>query len=246
MTAIILGTLGGTVSLLSTSIGALGSAFMPQNATGPRWKLSIDFALGLMVSAAAFSLIGPALIDARNVGKPLAMILLMAALGVAFVLLLKAGVENVAARNKISSSHLVLATVLMLHNFPEGLATGAAVAGLGWTGALPILGGIAVQNVPEGALMVICLRSFGWSNRWALVGGIGSGLVEMLGGTFAGALLDSVQGALPYLLSFTGGVMISSVAVELFEDSAHAKGRIWSRQFAVGLLALPLLQFIGF
>lgn len=238
MSALLAASLGGLVSFLSTSAGAVGGQLASRaTRSSSRWSFSVDFALGIMVSASAFSLIGPAAMGAAS----LATVTLAIAAGMAFVFLLK-GRAHSGHSGKAGANPLLLASVLMLHNFPEGLASGAALAGLGWSGSLPILGGISLQNIPEGALMVMCLRALGWKPSYALLGGVGSGLVEMAGGVLAGVLLHSLEGILPALLAFAGGAMVTSVLLELHESGKAAAGRVFSTQFAGGFLLLPALQ----
>lgn len=240
-----LALLGGFISFLATSLGAL--LFIAPKGEGKtnRWNFSIDFALGLMVSASAFTLIGPAAFQSVTTGLSSFNILLSTLSGLAFVYLLKFQVVHLEATRKYNTSHLILASVLMLHNFPEGLASGSALAGLEWKAALPILGGIAMQNVPEGALMVLCLESMGWRRRWAVVGGLASGLVELFGGGIAGVLLHFVQGILPMLLSFAGGSMLASVFIEMKDSHVPVRERVWSFQFVLGLASMPIIQFIS-
>lgn len=245
MSVLLLATIGGMISFASTSVGAIFSYFSEKLANSSRWSLSIDFALGIMVSASAFTLIGPAALEAKSSIQTFSAIILAALLGMAFILLMKSQIDQLQLFSRLKSSHIVLASVLMLHNFPEGLASGSALAGLGFENAWPILAGISFQNIPEGALMVLCLRALGFSRNHSFFGGIGSGLVELAGGILAGVLLQFIQGILPLLLSFAGGSMIASVLVEIWSSDTPAKQRIWSRSFAIGFFALPLIQFLS-
>ena len=72
----------------------------------------------------------------------------------------------------------MLVVALVIHNFPEGFATGTAYSGgvtvFGSTVAL----GIALQNIPEGFLVSVPLRSQGYSARRSFVAGVLSGAVE--------------------------------------------------------------------
>jgi ZIP family zinc transporter len=245
MTPLVAAGLGGLVSFASTSLGALGGHLARGRAGSIRFSLSIDFALGLMVSASAFSLIGPAALSARAGADALSAWLVPLAVlaGAGFVALLRGRIQALdASPVGARSRQLLLASALMLHNFPEGLASGAALAGMGLGASLPILGGISLQNVPEGALMVMCLRAMGWSGPLALLGGLASGGVELLGGALAGILLGSLHGILPALLAFAGGAMVASVLLELSEGEQVMSRRVLSAQFAAGFLPLPLLQ----
>lgn len=246
MSVLALATIGGLISFLATSAGALLSLFSHRKSKETRWNLSVDFALGLMVSASAFSLIGPAAFGAKTSGHSVGSIFLIAFLGAAFIYVVKSQIEVLKTDSALKTSHVILASVLMLHNFPEGLASGSALAGLDLQAALPILGGISIQNIPEGLLMVLCLLTFGWSKRAAILGGVGSGVVELGGGVLAGLLMESVNGILPALLSFAGGSMMASVMIEIFEGERPVAQTLKSRQFALGILSIPLLQFVIF
>lgn len=248
MSVLMLATIGGFVSFASTSLGAVLSLFSSYFARTPstsnRWNFSIDFALGLMVSASAFTLIGPAAFDAQAKGLSVLAILSTAVLGMIFVVFMKRQIERFKTSAEFNTNHLLLASVLMLHNFPEGLASGSALAGLSFKAALPILSGISIQNIPEGLLMVVCLKAMHWSKRNAFLGGIGSGVVELFGGVLAGILLGLVTGILPFLLAFAGGSMMASVLVEIFEREQPTLHVIKSTQFILGLIALPVLQWL--
>lgn len=248
MSVLMLATIGGLVSFASTSMGAVLSlfsdSFSKKSDSSNRWNFSIDFALGLMVSASAFTLIGPAAFDARAKGLSVIAILSTAVLGMLFVTFMKQQIDRFKTSTDINTNHLLLASVLMLHNFPEGLASGSALAGLSLKSALPILSGISIQNIPEGFLMVMCLKAMAWSKRNSFLGGIGSGIVELAGGVLAGVLLGLVSGILPFLLAFAGGSMMASVLVEIFEREQPTLHVMKSTQFILGLIALPVLQWL--
>ncbi len=245
MSVLVLATIGGLISFVATAAGSVLSLFTSRWSQSTRFSLSIDFALGLMVSASAFSLIGPAALNAPSSGLSMMSVAGAALIGGLFVWVLKYGIHRLQAMPPVKISHLLLATTLMVHNFPEGLASGAALGGLGWNASLPILGGIALQNIPEGALMVICLRAMGAPLAWAFWGGVSSGVVELGGGILAGLLLQMVNNALPLLLSAAGGAMIVSVLLELLEGEVRFSRRVISVQFAAGLACLPLIQALS-
>ena len=74
-----------------------------------------------------------------------------------------------------------------IHNFPEGIAVGVAIAGalaadFNIAGAMALSLGIAIQNVPEGAIISMPLRAEG-NGSWRAFGiGALSGIVEPVGG----------------------------------------------------------------
>lgn len=250
MTSVLwLGIFGGIISFASTSLGALISLTKWNSGPFAKLKFSIDFALGLMLSAVAFSLVAPAAENSLNNPKLFVLSLLGFAFGGILIYGLKLFIErrqtdkSDPTKLQISSSQLVLALALIVHNFPEGLASGASLAALDLKAAIPILTSISIQNVPEGLLMVLCLKGMGWSMRKSFVGGIFSGVVELIGGVVAGLLLSQVNQALPVILMMAGGAMFTSVVIEL-KEHGNFLARIKDPQFAMGALSLPLLMFI--
>ncbi|HET9241612.1 MAG TPA: hypothetical protein VFO10_30375 [Oligoflexus sp.] len=245
MTPFMLATVGGLISFGSTAFGsALAMLRLPGQRFEP-WRLPIDFALGLMISAVAFSLVGPAAVAAFGDWQRFAPIGFGLYAGVLMIVALHRLMHRFEGA-KGQQGQLLLAFVLMVHNFPEGLASGAALVGLDSVQARTVLSSIALQNIPEGLLMVACLRALGVGPVWAFAGGIGSGVIELFGGMGAGVLLNGSETLLPFLLATAGGAMLTSVIMEL-KEGASAKNRIWSSRFAMGLMTIPLLNgAIGF
>jgi ZIP family zinc transporter len=240
MTPFMLATLGGLISFGSTSFGStLAMLRFPGQRFAP-WRLPIDFALGLMISAVAFSLVGPAALEALGDWQQFAPIAFGFYAGILLIMALHRLMNRFqAARGQ--QGQLLLAIVLMVHNFPEGLASGAALVGLDSVQARTVLSSIALQNIPEGLLMVACLRSLGVAPIWSFAGGIGSGVIELMGGMGAGLLLNGSTAVLPFLLATAGGAMLTSVIMEL-KEGVSAKKRIWSSRFALGFMTIPLLN----
>lgn len=243
MGTLTLAALGGLISFLSTSIGAVLSQHKWKANKFSRFKPSIDFALGLMISAVAFSLIVPAAEQTyRNPGL-FGVTFSGFALGGLAILALKFVIDRSGSETHVPSSKLVLALALIIHNFPEGMASGAALAGLDLKAAVPLLSSISLQNIPEGLLMVVALKAMGWSNRRALLGGLFSGLVEWGGALIAGFALNWTAGSLPFILMLAGGAMLISVGVELRERGATFRTLI-KPEFALGLTLVPLLNLV--
>ncbi|WP_141733394.1 ZIP family metal transporter [Oligoflexus tunisiensis] len=240
MTPFMLATLGGLISFGSTSFGSALAMLRLPGKRFESWRLPIDFALGLMISAVAFSLVGPAAVEAFGDWQRFAPIALGFYAGVLMIAVLHRLMHRFEAA-KGQQGQLLLALVLMVHNFPEGLASGAALVGLDVVQARTVLSSIALQNIPEGLLMVACLRALGVSPLWSLAGGIGSGVIELFGGMGAGVLLHGSAALLPFLLATAGGAMLTSVVMEIRENAARHK-RIWNSRFAMGLITIPVLN----
>lgn len=240
----LLATLGGSISFLSTSFGALLSLRSWKTLPFTKFKFSVDFALGVMLSVVAFSLVGPTTLS--SLSRPNLLLTYMSGfmLGGLLIYAIKAFVERKQVdqdRTHPSSSQLLLALALIIHNFPEGLASGASLAGFSFQSAAPILGPIALQNIPEGLLMVLCLKSMGWSQEKAFLGGIASGVVELIGGVLAGFAMGWTSEALPVILMMAGGAMFVSVVIEISEKG-NVLRQLLKPEFAVGLLLIPVLN----
>lgn len=243
MSVLELAAIGGLVSFATTAVGSLLYLTTYRLKKFTNIKFSIDFALGLMLSAVAFSLVGPVATQSLNKPQLLMTNLFGFALGGIAIYGLKLFIDsrNKSANNKTESGQLVLALALLVHNFPEGLASGAAMAGLDFSAALPILSSISLQNLPEGLLMVLALKAMGWKDRHALLGGVASGAVELIGGVLSGFALKASSQALPFLLMLAGGAMFTSVMIELMQKK-NVKSVFFKPEFAVGLLTIPLLN----
>lgn len=229
-----LAVIGGIISLLSTSLGSFSFLFFQRQTSMSKVRWSIDFALGIMLSASAFSLIGPELLNSLHDGHKMTIVLGALTAGMMFVSL----TQKVT---KISSSRLLLVWTLLLHNFPEGMGAGASLAGLPGMQAVPIQVAIAVQNIAEGFLMVLCLQTMGVRTSLAILGGVASGVVELSGAVVAGYSLSSNENLLPLFLAAAGGAMVMSVLMEFKE--AFDKGRaIAKAQLLVGLGSVPVLN----
>ena len=146
------------------------------------------------------------------------------------------------------SSMLVLAVTL--HNLPEGMAVGVALAGMiSGTSVITVAGafalaiGIAIQNFPEGAIISMPLVSAGMSRKRAFMSGFLSGVVEPVGAILTILLTSLVTPILPYILSFAAGAMIYVVIEELIPESqAEPHSNIGTIGAALGFALMMLLD----
>jgi zinc transporter, ZIP family len=255
-TAVLLGTIGGVIAAVATVAGAVPSLFKSRKGFSLATHMSLDFALGMMLAAAAFSLIAPAGQEALERGSSsLLFVLLAIAFGASFIKILgdlSQKIESLKGHfssSKKTSGAWLFIVAMMLHNLPEGLASGAALAGLDLTQAIPILGAIALQNIPEGLTTAVAFQALGASRRGAFLGAVASALVELLGGTLGGLLLTLVNEILPFLLAFAGGAMIFVAGKEAIErwtaTAASAARAKVTRDLGLGMgFMLVLAQVI--
>ena len=146
----------------------------------------------------------------------------------------------------------MLALAVTIHNFPEGMAVGVAIAGalsggvdMTFAGALALSLGIAIQNVPEGAIISMPLRAAG-NSRWKAVGvGALSGIVEPIGGALVILVAALVTPMMPYLLAFAAGAMLYVVVEELVPEASQGEhSNIATVGFAIGFALMMVLDVV--
>jgi ZIP family zinc transporter len=234
----------GLGTLLLTAAGAALVA-ADRLGRGALFDAMLGFAAGVMLAAAYWSLLEPAIAAAAARGEtpwlPATVGLLAGAvfLGLADRLLphLHPTLPITAAEGLPTrwSATTLLILAITLHNVPEGLAIGvafgaaaaapASMPGMPSFGAAVALAlGIALQNVPEGAAVALPLRATGASRWRSFLAGTASAAVEPLAAVAGAGATGLVDAALPYALAFAAGAMIYVVLEELI-PSAHQGGR---------------------
>ncbi len=249
--------LGLMIPFIGTTAGA-GCVFFLKNAIRPSvQKALLGFASGVMVAASVWSLLIPAMDMSGGMGRlafvPAAVGFL---LGIGFLLALDRLIPHLhldceepegPKKNLRKSTMLVLAVTL--HNIPEGMAVGVALAGIlsesgqiTLAGALALSLGIAIQNFPEGAIISLPLKEAAGRGK-AFLYGLLSGVVEPMGGALMLLLSGFLGPALPYLLAFAAGAMVYVVVEELIPESAQGDhSNIGTIGFAVGFVCMMILD----
>ena len=116
-------------------------------------------------------------------------------------------------------------------------------SGIGYTAAIALAIGIAIQNFPEGAIISMPLKSEGESKGKACWLGILSGAVEPVAAAITIAAADIIVPALPYLLSFAAGAMMYVVIEELIPEMSQGKhSNIGTILFAFGFTVMMMLD----
>ena len=245
-----------TALLIPFAGTALGSAFvffMTKEIPNRMQKALLGFASGVMVAASVWSLLIPSIeMGSGNVWP--AVLGLLA--GFAFLLLIDYVTPHIHATGEAEGpqSHLSrttkLALAVTIHNFPEGMAVGVAIAGaitsgFSMAGALALSLGIALQNVPEGAIISMPLRAAG-NSRWkAFAVGSLSGIVEPVGGALVLLLASAVTPLMPYLLAFAAGAMLYVVIEELIPETAQGHhSNLGTLGFALGFALMMVLDVL--
>lgn len=247
--------LGIIIPFLGTTIGALFVFFLRNKINNKMEKILLGFAGGVMMAASVWSLIIPAIAQSADLDLfSFIPALVGIMLGVLFLILVDKMAfkikqsESVKVKQNHKSSMLMFAVTL--HNIPEGMAVGVALAGAYFGNAgisiasgLALSIGIAVQNIPEGAIISMPLLGQGFSKKKAFGFGVLSGIVEPIFAVLTLLLVNLVTPILPYLLSFAAGAMIYVVVEELIPQSQGEEGsKIATVSFILGFLIMMVLD----
>ena len=243
------------IPFLGTALGSAFVFFMKREMPALLQKVLLGFASGVMVAASVWSLIIPAIEMGEGAAAVVPPVIGLLA-GFAFLLLidyvtphLHATGEAEGPRSRLSRT-TKLALAVTIHNFPEGMAVGVAIAGaltadFNMAGALALSLGIAIQNVPEGAIISMPLRAEGNSRRRAFGIGTLSGIVEPIGGALVLLLSTAVLGIMPYMLAFAAGAMLYVVVEELIPEYSQGKhSNIGTVGFALGFALMMILDVL--
>ena len=251
-------------SILIPFVGTiLGSAliFLIKQINNKVLRAFSGFAAGVMVAASIFSLIIPSLeIVGEDMGKlSFVPVVVGLALGFAFLMLLDKVIphqhtnsdETEGPKVNLKKSTMTSLAVA-LHNLPEGIAVGVVLASsqventtVTITMAIALALGIAIQNFPEGAIVSLSMNASGVNKKKAFGLGVLSGVVEPLGAILTVLLVDLLNPALPYLLSFAAGAMLYVVVEELVPEMSKGEhSHFGTIMFGIGFALMLVLEVI--
>ena len=224
---------GLLLPFFGTALGAAG-VFCVRAGTQARLSAFLNaVAAGVMVAASIFSLLLPAFAEAETRGMP-AYVPVTGGFfaGVALLGLWDRVSLRLGHTGGVGHSTRMLVLSVCLHNVPEGMAVGAAYAGLlsGSTtvtalSAFALSLGIALQNLPEGAIISMPLGAQGMGRGRAFFCGVLSGVSEPVAGALTILLARFAVPALPWLLSFAAGAMAYVVGFELIPQALQERPR---------------------
>ncbi len=252
--------IGLLLPFAGTTLGAACVFLMKKSIPALLQKTLTGFAAGVMVAAAVWSLLIPSV---EMTGKQGIASIIPAVIGfmagILFLLFLDCIVPHQhidSSQSEGPKSHLSktakLVFAVTIHNLPEGMAVGVALASamdhnsyLPMAGAIALSVGIAIQNFPEGAIVAMPLRSAGNSRRKSFAIGTLSGVVEPIGAIATILLASVVLPILPYLLSFAAGAMFYVVVEELIPETQEGRhSNMGTIGFAVGFLLMMVLDVL--
>ncbi len=211
------------------------------------------FAAGVMVAASVWSLLIPAIEESDELGSfafiPSVLGFLSGIISLLFVDLYFPLEQFFNSQGGYTKNTAMMVIAVTAHNLPEGIAVGAAFAGvlsgnadITFAAALSLSIGIGIQNLPEGAIISMPLYASGVKRTKAFSVGALSGIVEPIGALLA-ILLSRYLAVLPFLLSFAAGTMFYVVVEELIPEMKSGKAsRLDIISFTVGFLLMMSLD----
>lgn len=213
----------------ATVIGAV-IGFLFKNISHKFSDIVLSFAAGVMLAAAVFGLIEPAIGYGGKWGLLIAIVGIFAgAVCLNFVdklvphLHRMLGPDTEQHNNANLNKVLLFVMAIAIHNLPEGIAAGVGFGSGNTAQAMVIAGGIALQNIPEGMVIIGPMLAAGVSKKKTFVCALITGLIEVVGtliGYFAVSLASAI---LPFALAFAGGTMLYVISDEMIPET-HAHG----------------------
>lgn len=248
--------------LLIPFLGAcLGSAivFLIKDNINNRFeKLLIGFASGVMISASVFSLLLPS-IERAEEQKIISWLpaSIGFVLGILFLLVLDLLIPHLHIKNNEQEGMktkfkrtTMIALALTLHNIPEGMAVGVALAGVFFgnevllmSSAIVLAIGMAIQNFPEGVIISMPLKAEGKSKLKSFGYGVLFATVEPIASIITMFLASLVIPIFPYVLSFAAGAMIYVVVEDLIpqlQENKHSNVGVIG--VAIGFVIMMILN----
>lgn len=235
-----------TVAGLATGLGAI-PVIIFKDIPEKIHDALLGFAAGIMMTAANFSLLLPALEQGG-----LAQTLLGIAAASFFVFWVEKLIPHMhphfgkeAPADMGLDKGLLMAVAVTLHNFPEGLAVGVGLASQSDNLGILLAIAIAAQNIPEGLAVAAPIANSGLSRFKVFSLTLLSGLAEPVAAVVGMTLVEFSHAILPFGLAFAAGAMIYVVSDQIIPE-CHSKGNETQATFGViaGVIAMLLLQGI--
>lgn len=252
-------SLGTLFPFLMTTLGSAMVFFFRKEMKSGVQRIFLGFAAGVMIAASMWGLLTPAIEESEQLGIPGWLPAAGGfALGVLFLMLmdvllphLHPGLREPEGMPSSMRRSTLMMLAVTLHNIPEGMAVGLAIAlavqhgdtNITMASAMALSLGIGIQNFPEGAAISLPLRREGISAGRSFVMGSLSGIVEPIFGILVVLVAGSIQPLMPWLLSFAAGAMMYVVVEELIPEAhlgEHSNGGTIS--VMVGFLLMMVLD----
>jgi ZIP family zinc transporter len=151
--------------------------------------------------------------------------------------------------HKYQKKQFLMPLVVTLHNIPEGMAVGVAIASLlqenilmTYASVFALSIGIAIQNIPEGAIISMALKSKGASKFKSFLIGVASGAVEPIATFITILFTNMISTILPYALALSAGAMLYVIIEELIPSAYKENSKLLIISFKIGFLIMMILD----
>ena len=139
----------------------------------------------------------------------------------------------------------------VIHHIPEGISLGAIYAAhfmktewVSSTVAAVLAIAIAIQNIPEAICVSLPVRDTGAKNGKAFFMGIISGVPTPLLGIITVVVIVLFPGALPYIMSASGGALIYTTIEEIPQIASKKDNDKGSLAFTAGFAVVMLMVLL--
>ncbi|KFZ38689.1 membrane protein [Shewanella mangrovi] len=245
--------LGGLACFLGTSAGAI-PALLLKSIPQKLEDSMLGFAAGMMLAAAAFSLLLPGIEAGTEItGSNIAgggLVIFGMAIGVALMM----GLDHFTPHEHVQTGPCgpgnercgrawLFVFAIALHNLPEGMAVGVGFAQGDVSIGLPLTTAIALQDIPEGLAVALTLRAVGFAPLFSVLVACATGLLEPLGALLGVGLAGGFMLAYPIGLGLAGGAMLFVVSHEVIPET-HRNGHqmLATQGLMVGFALMMILD----
>lgn len=228
-------------SIIISLISLLGGFSLIHKFTSDRKFLSlfVSFAAGVMLASAFFDLFP----EAMELGDP-SSVFMPALLGIVMFFFLERFVlwfHHHDDTHSIKPSAVLVNVGDAIHNFIDGVVIAATFLTNPSLGIITTLA-IAAHEIPHELADFSILIHGGMSRAKALFYNFLSALTALLGSVLGYYFLESIQGALPFFLSFTAGMFIyiacSDLIPDLHQEFKEKKNWVQVVPFLVGIVLI--------
>lgn len=234
------------IPFIGTTIGSAFVFFLKKTLNKNVEKIMVGFASGVMLASAIWSLLIPSIEFSKNLGY---FNFIPACIGFFFGIIILILIEKLIQNKKENKNMMPL--VVTLHNIPEGLAVGVALAttitnnsALSYMSVFTLSLGIAIQNIPEGAIISLTEKTKGKSKYQAFIKGVLSGIVEPIATYVTLIFTQVISFVLPYSLAFASGAMIYVIVEELLPSAYDKDSKALILALTIGFEVMMILDVV--
>ncbi len=219
--------------LIGTIIGVLSVYIIKNNEKIV--KYAFGFSAGVMLIASFLSLINTSIEISNNWFPPIFGILI----GIFIILSLDLKINK---NNK--NTKIIIIIAIILHNIPEGIATGVGLVGsitniISIKKSIILSLAITLHNIPEG-IIVGLLNDKNKTIKYGII----SGIVEPIFALLTSIISIKINNIIPYIFSFAGGAMIYVIVDELIPESKNKNNKNGIISFTIGFIIMMLFELI--